>query len=229
MKFNNSKPRTLSDIQLICKRIIFTCITLILASCNFPNNSPSILDDVSPGVEHPDTAGFRVIERIEYEEPINAYNFDLIDQNNTRVTLEDLKGKVVMIGFIYTHCPEACPIVAVNFRNVQNELIDHIDNEELVLVLITTDPENDTPDRLLRYTKALNGNWYFLTGELEVLKEVWDGYDIYWEIKDRNKEVTVFHSYKTYLIDKEGQLRYEFIGVWFPNDIVPDLEYLISE
>lgn len=113
--------------------------------------------------------------------------------------------------------------------NVQKELIGHIDNEELALVLITTDPERDTPDRLLRYTKALNGNWHFLTGELEVLKEVWDGYDIYWETKDRNKEVAVFHSYKTYIIDKEGQIRYEFIGVWYPGDILPDIKFLLSE
>lgn len=208
---------------------ILIIIIFLLSACNSSNNNRSILNDESPGVEHPDTAGFRVIERIEYEEPINAFNFDLINQNNTRVTLDELRGKVVMIGFIYTNCPEACPIVAANFVNVQKELIDHIDNEELALVLITTDPERDTPDRLLRYTKALNGNWHFLTGELEVLKEVWDGYDIYWETKDRNKEVAVFHSYKTYIIDKEGQIRYEFIGVWYPGDILPDIKFLLSE
>lgn len=239
MKFNNSKHKrypkhkTLSDTPLFITRIIagviFSLITLILTSCNSSNNNRSILNDESPGVKHPDTAGFRIIERIEYEEPISAYNFDLIDQNNSQITLGDLKGKVVMVGFIYTHCPEACPIVAANFKMVQNQLIEHIDSEDLVLVLITTDPENDTPERLLRYTKALNGNWHFLTGELEDLQKVWDGYDIYWEKKDRNKEVAVFHSYKTYIIDKEGKLRYEFIGVWFPDDIIPDLGYLISE
>ena len=65
--------------------------------------------------------------------------------------------------------------------------------------------------------------------EFESFIENIDCYDIYWEKKDRNKEVAVFHSYKTYIIDREGQMRYEFIGVWFPSDIIPDLEYLINE
>ncbi len=52
---------------------------------------------------------------------------------------------------------------------------------------------------------------------------------MYWEVKDRNKEVVVFHSYKTYLIDREGQLRYEFIGVWYPDDIKADIQNLLNE
>lgn len=209
-------------------RLVFlVTITLGLAACG--PSSPDYTPDISPGVEHPDTAGFRVVTRSQLDAPIPAFNFELVNQDNDIVRLEDFRGQVVMIAFIYTHCPEACPLVAANFRSVQNELIHAVDQGSLAQVLITTDPARDTPARLLRYTNAMYAHWDFLTGDLDVLKEVWDRYDVYWEIKERTQEVVVFHSYKTYLIDKQGRIRYEFVGVWFPDDIIPDIELLLAE
>ena len=215
--------------ELLVRTISVSVLLLlsVLTGCRGGDN-PAVTD-VSPGVEHPDTAGFRVIERVPYDPPEEAYPFDLIDQNGERLTLEDLRGSVLMVTFIYTHCPEACPLVAANFRNVQYELEEEVAGKDLVQVLITTDPDRDSPERLLRYTRALNADWYFLTEELDVLREVWDGFDVYWEIKDRSREVVVFHSYKTYLIDREGNMRYLFVGVWYPEDIIPDIKNLIEE
>lgn len=200
---------------------------LLLSACN--TDSVEYVTDVSPGVAHPDTAGFRVVTRTELDPPTSAYNFTLVDQNNIEVSLGDFRGQVLMITFIYTHCPEACPLVAANFKSVQTQLIEYIEADELTQILITTDPARDTPERLLRYTKAMAADWYFLTGELNTLKQVWDGFDVYWEIKERSKEVVVFHSYKTYLIDRQGRIRYKFVGVWFPDDIIPDVELLLAE
>lgn len=211
----------------ILKFVILMVITFGLAACG--PESDLYTNEVSPGVEHPDTAGFRVISRSELDPPTPGFNFELVNQNNEIVRLEDFRGQVVMITFIYTHCPEACPLVAANFRAVQNELMEEVEQGNLAQVLITTDPARDTPERLLRYTHAMDAQWDFLTGDLDVLKEVWDRYDIYWEIKERTKEVVVFHSYKTYLIDKDGLIRYEFVGVWYPDDIIPDVELLLSE
>lgn len=207
--------------------VILGLFGLGLATCS-PNSIQEPIDQ-SPGVEHPDTAGFRVISRTEIAPPIPAFNFQLVNQNNDLVLMEDFRGQVVMMTFIYTHCPEACPLVAAHFKTVQNELIEAVNRGNLTQILITTDPENDTPERLLRYTQAFNAQWQFLTGDLDVLKEVWDNYDIYWEIKERSKEVVVFHSYKTYLIDQEGRIRYKYVGVWYPDDIIPDVQLLLSE
>jgi protein SCO1/2 len=207
--------------------VILVVIAFGLVACG--SNSSQYSTDISPGVAHPDTAGFRVITRSELDPPTPGFNFELVNQNNDIIRLEDFRGQVVMITFIYTHCPEACPLVAANFRTVQNELIDEVNQGNLAQVLITTDPARDTPERLLRYTHAFDAQWDFLTSDLETLKEVWDSYDIYWEIKERTKEVVVFHSYKTYLIDKEGFIRYEFVGVWYPGNIIPDVLQLIAE
>ena len=207
-------------------KIICTAAFMLvwLSACGAKDNV-----EQSPGVDHPETAGFRVITRTELENPKPAFNFELTDQNNSPVSLQDLRGQVVMITFIYTHCPEACPLVAANFVAVQNRLPEAIDSHQLALVLVTTDPARDTPDRLQKYTNALQGKWSFLTGSLEEVQTVWDGYDVYWEIKERTKEVVVYHSYKTYLIDQSGDIRFEFVGVWYPDDIIPDILKLIEE
>lgn len=217
----------MKPLNRVWMSICFAAAAVILAACN--SDLFQEPNDISPGVEHPDTAGFRVVTRTELNPPIPAFNFHLVDQYNAPISLEDLRGQVVMVTFIYTHCPEACPLVAANFKTVQNEMIEYVDNGDLTQVLITTDPERDTPERLLKYTNALDAQWHFLTSDLETLQEVWDNYDVYWEIKERTKEVVVYHSYKTYLIDKQGRIRYEYVGVWFPDDIIPDIKRLLSE
>jgi protein SCO1 len=183
--------------------------------------------DKSPGVEHPETAGFRVVTQTKFEDPKKAYNFTLIDQYGQDFSLSDLHGKMIMVSFVYTHCPEACPLVAANFKATSDQIKDEGLGDDFAQILITTDPENDSPERLLRYTKALGGDWYFLSGEVETLQKVWDEYSIYWEIKERTKEIVVYHSYKTYLIDQDGFIRYEFVGVWFPKDIIPSIKELL--
>jgi protein SCO1/2 len=199
-------------------------MSLLAMGCTSGNNL-----ERSPGVDHPETAGFRVISREEIDPPIAAFEFSLTDQSGEIVNLVDLRGSVVMITFLYTHCPEACPLVAANFRNVQDQLSDAIDQKDLVQVLVTTDPERDTPERLLRYSQALGGRWYFLTGTFQEVQEVWDGYDIYREVRERTEEIVVFHSYKTYLIDRQGNINFEFVGVWYPDDILPDIANLLNQ
>jgi protein SCO1/2 len=206
----------------------FAVLNLLILGCAANSTVGSQIEQ-SPGVEHPETAGFRVVTREQISPPVAAYNFSLIDQSGEIVSLEELEGSVVMISFLYTHCPEACPLVAANFRSVQDQLITDIDSRELIQVLVTTDPDRDDPDRLRRYTEALGGQWYFLTGSTEDLQKVWDGYSIYHEIRDRTQEIVVFHSYKTFLIDRQGNLQYEFVGVWFPDDILPDIQYLLNQ
>jgi protein SCO1/2 len=214
--------------QRISKLAISLLLLTFLAVGCASANSQSVELEQSPGVEHPESAGFRVISREEIDPPVPAYNFSLTDQSGEQISLADLDGSVVMITFLYTHCPEACPLVAANFRSVQDQMINSIDSKELVQVLVTTDPERDTPERLIRYSQALGGDWYFLTGTMQDVQEVWDGYDIYREVKERTEEIVVFHSYKTYLIDQNGNLKFEFVGVWYPEDIIPDIQNMLN-
>lgn len=79
---------------------------------------------------------------------------------------------------------------------------DAINQEDLILVLITTDSARDTPSRLKSYTQTMGGDWQFISRDVETMQEIWDSDDINGEIIDRTEEIVVFHSYKTYLIDQ---------------------------
>jgi protein SCO1/2 len=140
-----------------------------------------------------------------------------------------LKGQVILLGFLYTNCPEACPIVAANFAQVRHKLGDAPNAGNLAQVLVSTDPENDDLRRRKVYTQGIGGDWFFVGGQLEDVAPVWDAYEIYREVVERNQEVVVYHSYRTYLIDQEGKIRYTFIGVWYPDDINPYILNILGE
>ncbi|MBO36984.1 MAG: hypothetical protein CL612_04035 [Anaerolineaceae bacterium] len=209
-------------------RLQASLLALLLTTCTPTIPKPTSTLN-SPGVEHPEAAGFRVVEHIDIQPPVLAKNFTLIDQNREIVSLDDFQHKVVMMTFLYTNCPEACPLVAANFVKTKKELSRRSDADDLIQILISTDPEHDTPHRLSTYTRGIGGDWHFLTGRFEEVEQVWKSYNIYREVQNRNQMVVVYHDYRTYLIDHEGMLRYEHVGVWYPNDILPHIEILLDE
>lgn len=183
----------------------------------------------SPAIRHPEVSGLRVVTRQEVSPPTAAYNFRLTDHSGSLVSLKDLAGKVVLLSFVYTNCPEACPLLTSHYLTIQEgRLADAVARGDLALVFITTDPEQDTPQWLHEYTVGRGGNWLFLTGELAALEKVWDRYEIYREARRGLQEIVVYHSYKSYIIDDRGMFRYRYEGVWQPEDVVPDLRSVLK-
>ena len=88
---------------------------------------------------------------IEYRDPIEAPDFTLVDQYGNNVTLSNYEGKVVVLAFIYTSCPDVCLIISSNLQwakmNLQEDLVD-----EVVFLSVTIDPARDTVERCLLYT-----------------------------------------------------------------------------
>lgn len=180
-----------------------------------------------PAVQNPEVSGKRVVERIELFEPKKAFNFLLINQNNKETRLEDFKGKLVLVGFIYTNCPDVCGVLTMHYRTIQRKFLDKI-NKDLALVLITTDPKRDTPERIDAYTKGFDGKWSFLTGNEPQLKEVWEEYRVF--VKEKKEADLVYHSYMVALIDREGFIRYRYVGLVDPEEvIIKDIQQLLSE
>ncbi len=180
-----------------------------------------------PALEHPDIAGMQVIERIELLDPKPAFNFQLTDMDRSSTQLTDFSGKLVLVGFIYTTCPDVCGLLTQHFRYIQREFKEII-NEDLVLVFITTDPERDTPDRVKAYTKGFQGRWHFLTGNEEQLREVWKEYRVF--VEPKKSVDIVYHSYMVALIDRNENIRYRYIGLVDPQEvIVRDINTLLKE
>lgn len=193
---------------------------LVLAACSPSRSAPP----EHPVVENPELAGKRTVYREEFDPPRPAPSFRLIDQDGEPLSLEDLRGKVVVLSFVYTRCPDVCPLVMSQYLAIQRGLGDLVD-DSVALVFVSTDPEWDTPDRLRQFTRSLGGRWHFLTGEREAVAEVWREYDIYVTV---NPQDIVQHSYKIFVIDGQGMLRILYGGFHSPEAIIEDVRAIVE-
>lgn len=111
-------------------------------------------------------------------EPSPAPDFTLTDQDGQPFHMADTRGKVVVMSFIYTHCTDLCPFVAMKLKGARDLL--GADADKAVFVAVTTDPQRDTRKVIAAYTHeaGLDGAWRFLTGPLPAVKAVWFDYGV---------------------------------------------------
>lgn len=105
--------------------------------------------------------------------------FSLIERSGKEITLDDLRGKVWIADFIFTRCPDACPLMSARMAQLQSALADE---PNLKLVSVSIDPEFDKPAILARYATQFQAHpdrWYFLTGEKKAIyRLVRDGFKL---------------------------------------------------
>ncbi len=138
-------------------------------------------------------------------------DFSLTNQEGQLFRFQELRGKVVLVSFIYTTCPDICPLITANMRQVQEGLRPS-DRQLVFLLSITTDPEIDTPSVLKSYAERYKvdfSNWSFVTGDQKSLEQVWKIFGIKVERKTRG---LVNHTSLTCLIDKKGVMRFAYYG-----------------
>jgi protein SCO1/2 len=155
--------------------------------------------------------------------------FTLTSQDGARVSLHDFRGKVVAVTFIYTYCPDLCPMLTANMVRVQERLGSDF-GSRIVFVSITVDPEHDTPEVLKQYAQDLGADldgWVFLTADPAILRHVEGQYGVF---ARKTKEGDVDHTFLTSLIDPDGILRVQYLGVRFDlEEFRGDLLNLLDE
>ena len=158
-----------------------------------------------------------------------APEFALTSQDGAQVTLAALRGKVVAVTFIYTSCPDVCPMLTDKLARVQDELGADF-GSKIAFVSITTDPERDTPEVLKGYAEAFEANlagWSFLTGEPATVLEVAHRYGV---AVAKAADGQVDHTMLTTLIDRQGTMRVQYLGYRFDEEeFRRDLESLVNE
>jgi len=158
-----------------------------------------------------------------------APDFALTSQDGARVTLEDFRGKAVTLTFIYTSCPDYCPLLTSKMAQVQDDLGADF-GSRVAFVSITVDPELDTPEVLKHYAETHGADlagWAFLTGEPEAIAELTRRYGVF---AAKSVDGEIDHTFLTSLIDPEGILRVQYIGVRFdPDEFRGDLLSLVGE
>jgi protein SCO1/2 len=141
-----------------------------------------------------------------------APDFALVDQDERPVALEDLRGKTLLLDFIYTHCPGPCPILTGTHVALQRLLSDEL-QERVRFVSISLDPARDTPEAMRQYATARGADlehWSFLTGDEDTVADVLQRYGVSAKPAENGE---IEHLVITYLIDAEGNVARRFAGL----------------
>jgi protein SCO1/2 len=158
-----------------------------------------------------------------------APEFTLTNQEGKRLALKDLRSKVLAITFIFASCADTCPLLTAKMADIQNRLGSDF-GSQVYFVSITVDPERDTPQVLKRYAEAYKANpsgWAFLTGTPSEIRDVTKRYGIFAKKTSRGD---VDHTFLTSLVDQNGTLRVQYMGVQFnPDEMLRDLQSLMRE
>ena len=134
------------------------------------------------------------------EEPID---FHLTDPNGKMRRLSDFKGKVVVVFFGYTHCPEICPTTLADLAQVMR-LLDK-DADKVQVLFVTLDPERDTPKLLAEYVPFFHPSFLGLYGDIQTTARVAKTFGVNYEKRVEKSSYTLDHSDGTYLIGTNGK------------------------
>ena len=170
--------------------------------------------------------------------------FSLVGPDGNYTNLSDYEGQVLVVSFIYSRCPDVCPIVSANLRWVSQELADDY-GTNFSIISITVDPWYDTQNTLGEYAVVRNLTWPHLTGDVTVLEPIWESFHVGLQTyentsyqDENNSETTgrhhpdylVDHSTATIILDKDHVQRVRWNDLdWEPSLFVADVQKLLDE
>lgn len=163
--------------------------------------------------------------------PVRAYDFALPDPDGRVVSLAALRGKVVVLTFLYAHCPDECPLIAEQFHTVHAQLGGL--GDRVAFMAVSVDPSGDTPDAIREFLDLhhVTGVLTYLRGSAAQLRPVWAHYFVASDAKDGVSPSTaaaqgVSHTTIVYVIDPRGQVRLFLPANFDPKDLMTDIRLL---
>jgi protein SCO1 len=157
-----------------------------------------------------------------------AKNFELTDHNGQVRHLTDFAGKIVVMFFGYTQCPDVCPTSMAELAEVKKALGP--DGDKLQGLFVTVDPERDKPEMLKAYMANFDPTFLALTTTPEKLAELAKDYKVYYKKVDGKTPTsyTMDHSAGSYVYDTKGQLRLFTRYGSGPAALVADIKLLLK-
>jgi protein SCO1/2 len=157
--------------------------------------------------------------------PSRAPEFALHDQTGRIVRLLEDRGKVVLLTFLYTHCPDVCPLTASNLNTTLRML--GTQRSHVRVLAISVDPHGDTPQAVRRFIAAhhLLPEFQYLTGSAPTLRKIWAAYGV--KSLRQAGESRVDHTLYTLLLDKNLKTRVLYDSTATPTAISHDVRLLL--
>jgi protein SCO1 len=161
----------------------------------------------------------------ELDPPQPTPDFTLTDQSGHKVSMADQRGKLVLLTFLYTNCPDVCPLITQNLNQALQML--GASRDDVRVLAVSVDPEGDTPKSVDEYAKAhhLLPEFHYLIGSREELTRVWKAYDVAAVASDPE---LVDHTAYTMLVDQSGEGRVIYDASVKAKDVVHDAGELLS-
>lgn len=213
--------------------LLFIAVTGIIISYNImkpdENHSPKVINPIDLNPEMVDSA----IQRKGYGHKIGAFEF--LNQENKKITLNDVKGKVFVAEFFFTTCGTICPKMNQQMQRVQSHFKT---NNEVKILSFTVDPEVDTVEQMKRYAdghKAIAGKWHFLTGTKKDLYSL--ARKSFFVLKPAEAQnlgdagSDFIHTNNFVLVDQQLRIRgyYDGTSTKEVDHLIQDMEYLLKE
>lgn len=161
-----------------------------------------------------------------FSPPRAAPDFSLRGSDGTELKLSHYRGKVVILAFGFTSCPDVCPTTLATLAETRKKLGEQA--HELQVLYITVDPETDNPERLRKYLGSFDPTFVGGTGTAEELADVRQNYGIAATRKTLGTSYTFSHSSFTYLIDRNGRLRALMPYEQSSDDYAHDVKILLN-
>jgi len=157
-----------------------------------------------------------------------ARSLDLSGHDGRARTLADFNGKVLVVFFGFTHCPDVCPTTLARFATVMKALGP--DAERVQVVLVTVDPARDTPEVLAKYVTAFNPAFLGLTGDASAIERTAREFRVIFEKQagQTPETYTVDHSSGIFVFDPKGRVRLFISGRQDASVLEHDIRLLLS-
>ena len=163
------------------------------------------------------------------EPPFRVADFSLQTTGNQTFRLSEQQGKVMLLFFGYTDCDDVCPTTLTTFKAVHDMLKD--DAQRVRFVMITTDPERDTPDNVSAYVAHFSPDFIGLSGSPPELEKTWEELGAYVEQEGINsgEGYIVMHTASVYVIDQNGILQLLLPYGTSATDLVGNITQLFNQ
>ena len=143
------------------------------------------------------------------------------------VSSSDFPGKILVVFFGYTSCPDVCPLTLSHLSRAFGKMGE--EGERVQLLLITVDPARDTPARLHQYLEAFHPSFLGLTGSEEDIREVADAFGAFFARNGEGDSYTVDHTARTFVIDPSGRIPLTFPVTATAGEMARDLAIILEE
>lgn len=168
--------------------------------------------------QEPNSITFKETSNADSNQKIGG-DFTLIDQNGNARSTKEFRGKILLIYFGYTYCPDVCPMALEHMTKALKMLGK--DRDKISVLFVTVDPIRDTKETLKLYSTNFDPNILMLTGSEKALHDVMNKYKVYAkkETKEGFSDYLINHTSIVYVIDNHGNYKESFAHSTEPEKI----------